>query len=44
MQAQRVVALTRKETINKAKERFEANVGIGDWGRQMEYQIKPNSV
>ena len=40
MQAERLIALTQKETINKAKEHFEANVGIGDWGRQMEYPNK----
>ena len=36
MQAERLVILTLKEAINKAKEHFEANVGIGDWGRQTE--------
>ena len=40
MQAERLVALTPKETINKAKEHLEANVGIGDWGRQTEYPNK----
>jgi hypothetical protein len=40
MQAERLAALTPKETINKAKGHFEANIGIGDWGRQMKYQSK----